>query len=223
MNSSKILIAPSILSSDFGNIEQAIKKIEKAGGDWIHLDVMDGHFVPNLTFGPKMITDIRKMTHLPLDVHLMISNPEQCVDSYIQAESDYITFHHEACVHSHRLIQKIKSAGKKAGISIVPSTPVSAIEPILADIDMVLVMTVNPGFGGQKFIYSCVNKIAQLNQLRAQGAGNYSIIIDGGIDIQTAKICREAGANVLVSGSAFFQAREPALFIQQLKGCENCI
>lgn len=217
MGVSTLRIAPSILSADFTAIASAIDRIEQSGADWIHLDVMDGHFVPNLTFGPKMVADIRKLTTLPLDVHLMVQNPDISIPWYIESGADHITFHSEACVHAHRAVQQIQAARVRAGISIVPSTPVAAIEPLLDCVDIVLVMSVNPGFGGQQFIPSTLQKVSQLARARDNAGARYDIVIDGGVNQGTGQQLAAAGADVLVSGSAFFQAPEPARFVQALK------
>jgi ribulose-phosphate 3-epimerase len=184
----------------------------------VHLDVMDGHFVPNITFGPKMVADIRKRTTLPLDVHLMIENPEHHIDAFIDAGADYLTFHLEAAVHSHRLIQRIREKGKKAGISIVPSTPASALAELISFLDLVLVMTVNPGFGGQTIIPECIRKTGEIAAMLKARGDNVLLAVDGGVNRETVSMVREAGASLLVSGSAFFQAADPAGEVRFLKG-----
>lgn len=199
------LIAPSILSADFGKLRDEIKNIERAGADWIHIDVMDGHFVPNLTFGPPVIKAVRNATDLPFDVHLMIEKPELSLAEYAAAGADRITVHAEACVHLHRVVHMIKELGLPAGVAINPATPVQVLEPILDDLDLILVMTVNPGFGGQSFIPLTLDKIRTLRaMLNARGLSGVHIQVDGGINTETAALVREAGANVIVAGSAVF-------------------
>lgn len=200
----KIMLAPSLLSADLADLKDAIRIVESNGGSVIHIDVMDGRFVPQISYGQPVVKCLRKLTTLPFDVHLMIEHPEEHIDTFVESGADWITFHHEACVHSHRLIQKIHALGKKAGISIVPSTPVSAISELLEYVDLVLVMTVNPGFGGQKLIPSCVRKISELKKIRQESNLNFLISVDGGVNANTLKTVEVAGADVIVSGSAFF-------------------
>jgi ribulose-phosphate 3-epimerase len=211
------LVAPSLLSADFSNIQESIRLIESSGADWVHLDVMDGVFVPNITFGPKFIADAKKHSNKIFDVHLMITQPERHIQEFISAGSDYLTFHIESCIHSHRLVQQIRDADVKPGISIVPSTPVSTIVELLPYIDQVLVMTVNPGFGGQSLIQSCVKKIEQLKMLREDLGLSFLIAVDGGVNEKTADDIIHAGADVLIAGSAFFSAPDTAAFVAALK------
>jgi ribulose-phosphate 3-epimerase len=199
------LIAPSILSADFANLAAEVQDAERSGGDLIHIDVMDGHFVPNLTFGPLVVQSIRPHTTLPLDVHLMIERPEQYIPAFVQAGADSITVHAEACVHLHRTLHQIKEAGVKAGVALNPATSVHFVEPVLEDVDYVLVMTVNPGFGGQAFIPGTLRKIRELRQmLDERGLSRTGIEVDGGIDPKTAPLTVEAGANILVAGNSVF-------------------
>lgn len=199
-------IAPSVLSADFSNLETEVKLIEKSGGDWIHFDVMDGHFVPNLTFGAGVLEAIRPHTNLPIDAHLMVENPESMISEFAKAGADYITVHVESTPHIHRAIQMIKKEGIKAGITLNPGTPVSAIEPVLSMVDLVLIMTVNPGFGGQKFLPEVVEKIEKVNEIRAKNDYQFLIQVDGGISDQTINHCAEAGADVFVAGSYIFNS-----------------
>lgn len=199
-------VAPSILSADFANLERDIKEVEQYNVDYIHIDAMDGRFVPNLTLGPNVVSAIRKITTLPLDCHLMIEQPERYINEFAKAGADIITIHVESTAHLHRALQQIKEAGVKAGVVINPATPVSAIEPVLADVDMVLVMTVNPGFGGQTFIESTLKKIKQLDQLRRENNYQYLIEVDGGINAKTAQQCKEVGVDIVVAGSYIYNA-----------------
>ncbi|GGE65882.1 ribulose-phosphate 3-epimerase [Priestia taiwanensis] len=213
-----IKIAPSILSADFAKLGEEIKDVERGGADYIHVDVMDGHFVPNITIGPLIVDAIRPVTKLPLDVHLMIENPDRYIPEFVTAGADIITVHVEACPHLHRTIQLIKSLGVKAGVVLNPATPVSAIEHVLEDIDMVLLMTVNPGFGGQKFIHSVLPKITQVATMVRERNLDVEIEVDGGVNEETARLCVEAGANVLVAGSAVYNKEDRAEAISSIRG-----
>jgi ribulose-phosphate 3-epimerase len=212
-----VKIAPSILSADFAKLGEEIKDVERGGADYIHIDVMDGHFVPNITIGPLIVNAVRPITSLPLDVHLMIENPDQFIVEFAKAGADYITVHVEACKHLHRTIQLIKDQGVKAGVVLNPATPIETIKHILPDVDMVLLMTVNPGFGGQKFIASVLPKIKELSEMIATLGLSIEIEVDGGVNEETAKLCIEAGANVLVAGSAVFNQEDRAQAISKLK------
>lgn len=210
-------IAPSILSADFANLQKDIALVEKGGADYIHVDVMDGQFVPNITFGPNIVQAIRPITKLPLDVHLMIVDPEKYIPAFAKAGADIITVHVEATPHIHRALQMIKDLGVKAGVVINPGTPVAMIKEVLSIADQVLVMTVNPGFGGQSFIEETVEKISELAELRKQNNWNYLIEVDGGIVPETAKICQVAGADIFVAGSYIYNSENPVGQIDKLK------
>ncbi len=213
----KILIAPSILSADFANLAKDVSMVESAGADWLHVDVMDGHFVPNITIGPVVVKSIKKYSKLFFDVHLMITNPEKYWESFYKAGADLIVFHNEVSCDKKQLIQKIKKAGIKAGVSIKPKTPVSDILEILPLVDVVLIMTVEPGFGGQSFMGDMVPKISSLRKIIDDNKYNCLIEIDGGINDKTAKVCIDAGADVLVSGSYIFAAQNPQQVLKGLK------
>jgi ribulose-phosphate 3-epimerase len=215
-----VKIAPSILSADFSKLGEEIKDVERGGADYIHVDVMDGHFVPNITIGPLIVEAIRPVTKLPLDVHLMIENPDQYIEAFANAGADYITVHVEACRHLHRTIQLIKKSGVKAGVVLNPATPVEMIQHIIEDVDMVLLMSVNPGFGGQKFIPAVLPKIRQVKEMATSKGLKIEIEVDGGVNADTAKLCVEAGADVLVAGSAVYNATDRKKAIEVLK-CSN--
>ena len=213
-----IKIAPSILSADFAHMGQAVQMLEKSGADYIHFDVMDGHFVPNLTFGPPMCKALRPLTKLPLDVHLMVERPGDWVSRFRDAGADIVTFHVEAERHIHRVLQSIHDADMKAGVVLNPATPLSMCEDVLDECDMVLLMSVNPGFGGQKFIPHVLKKIEKLNDMKLVHGLRFDIEVDGGVNEQTAPLCRNAGATVLMAGNAVFSASDPGEMIRRLRG-----
>ncbi|MBQ6900176.1 MAG: ribulose-phosphate 3-epimerase [Firmicutes bacterium] len=210
-------LAPSILSADFGHLAEDVKKIEEGGADIIHVDVMDGHFVPNISFGAPVMKGLNGKTGLNYDVHLMIENPDQYIEDFITPQTEYITVHQEACVHLHRTIQNIKSKGIKAGVSINPATPVSTLECILEDVDLVLVMSVNPGFGGQKFIPGALEKVRQLAEIKKAKGLDFIIEIDGGITLNNIQEVLEAGVEMAVAGSAVFGAEDVVQRVKDFK------
>ncbi|MCL4456035.1 MAG: ribulose-phosphate 3-epimerase [Nitrospirae bacterium] len=213
-----VKIAPSILSADFMRLGDEIKAAEAAGADMLHLDIMDGHFVPNITIGPGVVEAVRKVTSLPLDVHLMIEEPDKFIGDFVKAGADYITVHAEASVHMHRTVQWIKESGVKAGVSINPATPLWSLDNILPDLDMALLMSVNPGFGGQGFIPCVLDKVKALKNIIKEKGLNVLIEVDGGVKPDNAKEVASAGADILVMGSAFFNSEDYGVLMKKLRG-----
>lgn len=215
------LLAPSILAADFSNLAQQIRMAEMGGADWIHCDIMDGKFVPNISFGPLVVNTVRGITKLPIDVHLMIEKPDNFLEDFVKAGSDFITVHQEEVVHLNRTINKIKELGAKAGVVINPATPVNTLTDILEFVDMVLVMSVNPGFGGQKFIESTLNKIKELASIRKEKSYNFLIEVDGGVDAGNIQKISKAGCDIFVAGSSVFGADNISAAAMELKNLLN--
>ena len=214
----RIEIAPSILAADFARLGEQIREVEKGGADVIHFDVMDGHFVPNISIGIPVLESIRKATRLPLDVHLMIENPEQYIEAFVRAGANRVLVHQESTVHLDRAVSMAKEAGAQAGAVINPATPVAMLADVLDKIDTVLVMSVNPGFGGQKFISRAVEKVMHLGALRARGGGRFRIEVDGGIELEHTSELARAGANTFVAGTSIFHAPDPAEAVRKMRG-----
>jgi len=212
------IVSPSLLASDFANLQREVEMINQTEADWFHVDVMDGNFVPNISFGLPSVKAVAKHAKKPLDVHLMIENPDKYISAFKDAGADYLTVHYEACTHLHRTIQAIRAAGMKPGVALNPHTPVSVLEEVIQDLDLVLIMSVNPGFGGQKFIEMAVDKTRKLKALITEKSANTLIEIDGGVNTDTGARLVEAGADALVAGSFVFKSESPAATISDLKG-----
>lgn len=211
------LVAPSLLSADFGNLNRDIEMVNASQADWFHLDIMDGVFVPNISFGFPVVTQVKKLAKKPLDVHLMIIDPDRYLEKFKEAGADILTVHYEACTHLHRTLSQIRNLGMKAGVSVNPHTPVELLNEILGEADLVLIMSVNPGFGGQKFITNSYRKIERLREMIDSQNLNTLIEVDGGVDAKNASILYKAGANILVAGNAVFKAENPISMIELLK------
>lgn len=218
---SSLKIAPSILAADYACFAAELARIEKTDAEYVHIDIMDGQFVPNISFGADVVASMRKHSKLVFDCHLMVVNPERYVEAFAQAGADIMTIHVESTLHSHGALQKIRAAGMKAGVVINPGTPVSAVEPLLSLVDQVLIMTVNPGFGGQAFIPDCLEKVAAIAKMRDERGLSFDIEVDGGVDDKTIRACYQAGANVFVVGSYLFKAADLAAQVQTLRAALN--
>ena len=212
-----MILSPSLLAADFGNLQQAIEMVNNSDADWFHIDIMDGVFVPNISYGMPVLEVIKKHAKMPLDVHLMIIDPDRYISTFAKLGSDILTVHYEACTHLHRTLQAIKAEGMKAGVALNPHTPVAVLEDIIEDVDEVLLMSVNPGFGGQKFIENTYKKVQQAKKLIVESGSNALIEIDGGVTLNNAQALIKAGADALVAGSFIFSAPNPALTISELK------
>ena len=210
-------LSPSILTADFADLKTQLKKLEEGGADFVHLDIMDGSFVPNITFGEPVVRSIAKATELPLDVHLMIVRPELCLEEFALPQTEFIVVHEEACLHLHRTVQQIKALGKKAGVALNPATSLSTLDYILPEIDRVLLMSVNPGFGGQKFIETSWQKIRELDQIRREKDLKFLIELDGGVNLNNAAALKEAGVDVFVAGNAVFSAEDMAERVREFQ------
>ena len=210
-------LSPSILTADFADLKTQLKKLEEGGADFVHLDIMDGSFVPNITFGQPVVRSLAKATDLPLDVHLMIVRPELCLEEFALPQTEFIVVHEEACLHLHRTVQQIKALGKKAGVALNPATSLSTLDYILPEIDMVLLMSVNPGFGGQKFIETSWQKIRELDQIRREKDLKFLIELDGGVNLNNAAALKEAGVDVFVAGNAVFSAEDMAERVREFQ------
>ncbi|HEK9982177.1 TPA: ribulose-phosphate 3-epimerase [Streptococcus equi subsp. zooepidemicus] len=218
---SSLKIAPSILAADYACFAAELARIEKTNAEYVHIDIMDGQFVPNISFGADVVASMRKHSKLVFDCHLMVVNPERYVEAFAQAGADIMTIHVESTLHSHGALQKIRAAGMRAGVVINPGTPVSAVEPLLSLVDQVLIMTVNPGFGGQAFIPECLEKVAAIAKMRDERGLSFDIEVDGGVDDKTIRACYQAGANVFVAGSYLFKAADLAAQVQTLRAALN--
>lgn len=210
-------LSPSLLSADFSFLGKEAELVTKSGADYIHIDVMDGHFVPNITFGPVVMKSLDKVNTAPYDIHLMITNPDMYLKDFVTEKTEFITVHQEACTHLHRTIQNIHELGVKAGVSINPATPLNAVENVLSDVDLVLIMSVNPGFGGQKFIPVALDKTEELSEIRKRAGYKFEIEVDGGVDLDNAREIVDAGCDILVAGSAVFKADDVAKRVKEFK------